>query len=564
MTSNYPRQHFNNLDQPQLQVDTQFSPEMNQALSKRTDHSHSHSSRNSPMNSSSSSRDSSDGFSDLNSGRSRPLAVVRRHSYIEPLSRLVHGRQHQRAESISQAPTSRCSSPSNEKKPLSNRNSLNVNTLGRSSEASQYLSSASASTPSSSLRKRPDSSSSSFHSATVNSNNIHANESNTDNHNNPNIRNNKARLSQFYPNNQENSSLPSSSASDGSSLSIPTSPVRSPSSSPISGAAAPALAPRSPAVLTSMHDPMMIESEIVALRSQIHRATLVLTHVVQTSSVPSPSALLDLFLVGVRVQKSRHSMPSSPLTPQPRQGESEQLEHRPPHSSNGCSCALLQENDKDGRFGTGREAAFLAAYYCADPWEFQSRIIRQIEFMQHDLQTLRQEMLEIEKRVTISKRKEMLENERARDKEWVELNERMRKVALLDIEDVEDDDPEVKARRQDSGYGQDESILKLDRGNERQSYKSWKESPETQGETSTKISSKARRKNVPVVGEGKKDKGKGKLEAQDRNDNDQGSQRMNERKEDFNSQVERHEFSSRVVSWATDYPPVSNSSTKEE
>ncbi|KAF9357156.1 hypothetical protein BGX34_009521 [Mortierella sp. NVP85] len=165
-----------------------------------------------------------------------------------------------------------------------------------------------------------------------------------------------------------------------------------------------------------MHDPSMLESEICALRYQIRQATTVLTHVVQTMSVPSPTALINV------MQDTAH---------QERQTQGHQ-----PHP-NGCSCAILHARD-DGKFGTGREIAFLAACYCPDPWSFQERVLRQIDLMQQEIQTLRQEMLEMERRATISLRQEMLEWERVRDKEWLELNERLQRSLVVGESDNEE------------------------------------------------------------------------------------------------------------------------------
>jgi len=165
-----------------------------------------------------------------------------------------------------------------------------------------------------------------------------------------------------------------------------------------------------------MHDPSMLESEICALRYQIRQATTVLTHVVQTMSVPSPTALINV------MQDTAH--------------QEGQTQGHQPHP-NGCSCAILHARD-DGRFGTGREIAFLAACYCPDPWGFQERVLRQIDLMQQEMQTLRQEMLEVERRATISLRQEMLEWERVRDKEWVELNERLQRSLVVGESDNEE------------------------------------------------------------------------------------------------------------------------------
>ncbi|KAK3820085.1 MAG: hypothetical protein J3Q66DRAFT_336198 [Benniella sp.] len=165
-----------------------------------------------------------------------------------------------------------------------------------------------------------------------------------------------------------------------------------------------------------VYDPSLLESEICALRYQIRQATTVLTHVVQTMSVPSPTALINV------MQDTAH--------------QKGQTQGHQPHP-NGCSCAILHARD-DGKFGTGREIAFLAACYCPDPWGFQERVLRQIDLMQQEIQTLRQEMLEVERRATISLRQEMLEWERVRDKEWVELNERLQRSLVVGESDNEE------------------------------------------------------------------------------------------------------------------------------
>ncbi|KAI8354257.1 hypothetical protein B0O80DRAFT_498280 [Mortierella sp. GBAus27b] len=173
----------------------------------------------------------------------------------------------------------------------------------------------------------------------------------------------------------------------------------------------------------STHDPTMLENEICALRYQICQATTVLTHVVQTMSVPSPAALINVM--------QQHQQESS------LQDRQRAMQGHQPHP-NGCSCAILHAKD-DGKFGTGRGIAFLAACYCPDPWEFQERVLRQIESMQKETQTLRQEMLEVERRATMSLRQEILEWERTRDKEWVELNERLQRSLLVgEIDDIKE------------------------------------------------------------------------------------------------------------------------------
>ncbi|KAG0029532.1 hypothetical protein BGZ81_003639 [Podila clonocystis] len=133
------------------------------------------------------------------------------------------------------------------------------------------------------------------------------------------------------------------------------------------------------------------------LKAQIMQATLVLTHVVQTMTVPSPAALLDV-----------------------------------------VSKKLLLGKDiaRDER---------CTSYYSPDPWEFQNRVIRQITCMQQELNALRQESLEAQKRATIQLRKEVMEWERSRDIEWVELNERMQNVFLV-ADDNEKNDSEYYRR----------------------------------------------------------------------------------------------------------------------
>ncbi|KAF9112772.1 hypothetical protein BGX27_002816 [Mortierella sp. AM989] len=259
---------------------------------------------------------------------------------------------------------------------------------------------------------------------------------------------------------------------------------------------------------------------------------MILTHVVQTLSVPNPSALLEVFQ-STNYPRSKHSMPSPPLTT-----EQEHLEHRHPYTGSDCSCALLQANNDDGKFGTGREAAFLAACYCPDPWEFQSRVLRQIEHMQQDMHTLRQEMLEIQKRTTIRKRQEFLEKERSRDKEWVELNERLHNTLLVvGEEEANKEDSEMELLRRGSDHVEGGGSLEL-----------LTENTETEGSTSTDTFSK----------------GKGILDAQGELGN-QGIQMTGRREDDGNFEKNSHDVTAREVSWASDYPPVSaNTDTMKE
>ncbi|KAF8929862.1 hypothetical protein BGZ58_008628 [Dissophora ornata] len=197
------------------------------------------------------------------------------------------------------------------------------------------------------------------------------------------------------------------------------------------------------------YDPAALESEINALKYQIRQTTIVLTHVVQTKSVPSPTALLNLSQQDTHHHQGKQSSHEHQMrySKQYQQTQHQQQQQR---SATDCSCALLQARD-DGKFGTGREATFLAACYCPDPWEFQNRVLRQVELMQQELHTLKQEMLEIERRATMRMRQEMLEWERGRDKEWVELNERLRN-ALFAVED-DGDDNATQQEGQQSGSG---------------------------------------------------------------------------------------------------------------
>ncbi|KAF9022086.1 hypothetical protein BGZ52_001224 [Haplosporangium bisporale] len=159
--------------------------------------------------------------------------------------------------------------------------------------------------------------------------------------------------------------------------------------------------------------PVLLD-DMQSLKAQILQATLVLTHVVQTMSVPSPTALLD-----VVSKRDPH--------PHPRGKDIARDQE--------CNCASLHVQDLDMQ---RQGLHFLVAYYSPDPWEFQSRIIRHIACMQQELDALRQESLEVQKRATIQLRKEVMESERKRDVEWVELNERMLNTLLLAVDDDEE------------------------------------------------------------------------------------------------------------------------------
>ncbi|KAG0018497.1 hypothetical protein BGZ82_000419 [Podila clonocystis] len=145
------------------------------------------------------------------------------------------------------------------------------------------------------------------------------------------------------------------------------------------------------------------------LKAQIMQATLILTHVVQTMTVPSPAALLD-------VVSKRGPLFGKDIA-----------------RDEGCTCASLhiQQGWAKQSHSHSHGLHFLVAYYSPDPWEFQNRVIRQIACMQQELDALRQESLEAQKRATIQLRKEVMEWERSRDIEWVELNERMQNVFLV-------------------------------------------------------------------------------------------------------------------------------------
>ncbi|KAG0073981.1 hypothetical protein BGZ92_003603 [Podila epicladia] len=154
------------------------------------------------------------------------------------------------------------------------------------------------------------------------------------------------------------------------------------------------------------------------LKAQIMQATLVLTHVVQTMTVPSPSALLDFvskrgLLLGKGIA-----------------------------SDEGCNCAGLQFQHVWEKQSHGHGLHFLVANYSPDPWEFQNRVLRQIACMQQELDALRQESLDAQKRATIQMRKEVMEWERSRDVEWVELNERLQNTFLQVADDGEGDSSE--------------------------------------------------------------------------------------------------------------------------
>lgn len=157
----------------------------------------------------------------------------------------------------------------------------------------------------------------------------------------------------------------------------------------------------------------MLLDDIQLLKAQILQTTLVLTHVVQTMSVPSPAALLNVVSI-----KGPHPYPHG----------------KDIARDEGCNCASLHVQDLDMQ---RQGLHFLVAYYSPDPWEFQSRVIRHIACMQQELDALRQESLEVQKRATIQMRKEVIESERKRDVEWAELNERLQNTFLLAVDDEE-------------------------------------------------------------------------------------------------------------------------------
>ncbi|KAF9372903.1 hypothetical protein CPB97_000926 [Podila verticillata] len=159
--------------------------------------------------------------------------------------------------------------------------------------------------------------------------------------------------------------------------------------------------------------PVLLD-DMQSLKAQILQATLILTHVVQTMSVPSPAALLDVVF-----KRDPHPHPHG----------------KDIARDEGCNCASLHVQDLDMQ---RQSLHFLVAYYSPDPWEFQSRVIRHIACMQQELDVLRQESLEVQKRATIQLRKELIESERKRDVEWVELNERMQNTVLLAVDNDKD------------------------------------------------------------------------------------------------------------------------------
>ncbi|KAF9300542.1 hypothetical protein BGZ74_007761 [Mortierella antarctica] len=169
------------------------------------------------------------------------------------------------------------------------------------------------------------------------------------------------------------------------------------------------------------------------LKAQIMQATLVLTHVVQTMTVPSPSALLDVvskrgLLLGKGIARDE-----------------------------GCNCAGLHLQQGWAMQSHGHGLHFLVAYYSPDPWEFQSRVLRQIACMQQELDALRQESLEAQKQATIQLRKEVMEWERSRDVEWVELNERLQNAFLQVADDGEGGGSEYYRRPFKKGVMSDDS-----------------------------------------------------------------------------------------------------------
>ncbi|KAF9950169.1 hypothetical protein BGZ72_008135 [Mortierella alpina] len=90
--------------------------------------------------------------------------------------------------------------------------------------------------------------------------------------------------------------------------------------------------------------------------------------------------------------------------------------------SSSCGCGITHTGEEDG--DTDHEGLiFLVACYCPDPEEFQGRVLCQVEAIQHELQFLRQEKLEIERRMTVRVRQ--YEHERVREEKWIEQNDRL-------------------------------------------------------------------------------------------------------------------------------------------
>lgn len=179
----------------------------------------------------------------------------------------------------------------------------------------------------------------------------------------------------------------------------------------------------------------VLMDDIQLLKAQIMQATLVLNHVIQTMTVPSPAALLDFaskrgLLLGKDIARDE-----------------------------GCNCASLhiQQDWTMQSHGHGHGLNFLVAYYSPDPWEFQSRVICQIACMQQEVDALRRESLEAQKRATIQLRKEVMEWERSRDVEWVELNERMQNAFLLATDADEESGSEYYRRSFKKGIKSDDS-----------------------------------------------------------------------------------------------------------
>jgi len=158
--------------------------------------------------------------------------------------------------------------------------------------------------------------------------------------------------------------------------------------------------------LEASHNRALFEIRIQALRHQIRQATKVLMHVVHTKSVPSPTALQSLGQPQMRSrQKQQH-----------HQVLSKSLD------SSGCTCASTHVGEEDG--DTDHEGLiFLVACYCSDPEEFQGRVLRQVEAIQHELQFLRQEKLEMERRMAV--RVKQYEHERVREEKWMEQNDKL-------------------------------------------------------------------------------------------------------------------------------------------
>ncbi|KAF9427133.1 hypothetical protein BGZ76_002463 [Entomortierella beljakovae] len=531
------QQHYYDLINFQLS-----SNEYHQSMNRTTfgDTSLSHATPSLPLQESTNKIESSENNrSDTSSGWAKLPILMRRHSYIDPLTRLVRGRQQKSTEASQKDPVPHNKSISKSKSISYKNSAAGANALGGERGAERQDFSISTPTPISTStmasisippilnppsplahHKTPKiSTSNSFQSLGPSGSHGHGHDYKRLSEikfSSGILRRTHATMSQVSPHDQSTSSPSSSVCSEGPSSELiyvkklpplPPSGVDAPlitshahqlsgerdNGNEISGLIwsnsainrplpKPSLSSSSSELelelLSSSADrSTMIENEIEALRQQINKSSMVLTHIVQTKTVPNPTALLGIIL-GIQQQQKQQPQPQpqqqqdKPKNPS-SSSKSQSRPHSPllhQHSDSGCSCGLLEENDS-GNFGKGREVAFLAACYCPDPWEFQGRVLRQIEFMQHDIQILKQEKLEIEKRTTICIRHEMLEKERARDREWVELNERLNNLQMIveggggegGGEEEQDDDVEVEPRNMSCpDFSKDDGIQGLD------------------------------------------------------------------------------------------------------